>query len=1341
MTKSKIVFLWFFASVLIVGTAFSQIPQQNRKFKKLAVEEGLSNSSAQVSLRDKYGRIWIGTRSGLNVFDGFDVTVYRAAEAREHGLTSDYIYDLMEVGDSVLWVATEEGVFTFDYKAQHFTKFPDSTLANSWVTSFYFDGLMYWVGTADGLVKVDDTGVETSLYDSLNTDGLNSRFVWGIQKGGDKVYAMTDAGLNILDVNTGRFEHRDNSNKAIFTELITYSLDMLLSDAGDLWMGSYDFNLETYYIVQYDPVTGEFKSHGSYQNGLKEIYTLVALEEGPDGEIYFGMNGGGLATWDPISLSFSHLMPDDKDPESIFDRDVWNIELDDNGVLWICTDGAGVNYSHPYFSRFEVVANNPYDQQSLAVNDVYAFAETDDHLWVGTNGLGISKMDRSTKIVTNYPFSSDTLRSLWDNTVYALEADSEGKIWVGSYSGGLSQFDPRTETFKHVYNDRVRSPLLSNFNDALTRDGDWIWVGSAQGLYKINSGTYQVMHHNRLPAKSRGFGDVIESIFLEGDRVWAASDLGLFMVDKLNGRIDSTHTPLDTMYVKGVAKVSNGDMWFATTSGLVGLKDGQYTLLDESDGISNNDLRGLVADSQDRLWVPSANGLNLFDTKTSQNFVFRKEDGLPGDQWNDRSIRRGSSGQVYIGGLNGFVIIDPEEISIRQSQPNVFFKKLESIKSDHTDSYVLLGVPEVDLSYSDDFLSVSFFNDEIILPEKTRYQYRIPGIDENRWIELNEPNLSFTDLGTGVFTLEVRASNFDGIFGDATQLLIRVAPPWWATGYAYTGYILILISLLLGRDQYLRKEKRKLENTVRERTTEIRQQKEKAEDDKETIEKQAKRLAELDQVKTRFFSNISHEFRTPLTLIKGPVDAILGGKVKGQERIDRNLALVQKNSATLSKLIDEILDLNKIETGQILLHSRPLNLHDTLQALAENYEFICAEKQLSWNFQTSGSLNCMVLIDSLRLEHILNNLVSNAAKHARESVSFDISFTDNRLNGSVTDDGEGIEEDELPQIFDRFYQTSYGAMIPHSSGIGLAYVKEIVVLMNGQIHVESKPGQGTTFRFSIPVETLANDIANAPEQDFTLEVGRYPHGNNKVLIVEDNPEMRDFINEVIGEEFEVETAENGVQALEALKEFKADLVISDVMMPKMNGMELLERLKSDTHWKYLSFVMLTAKKSEDLKIEALSLGLDDYLTKPFNPIELEIRVKNLLGNQFERSNWLMEQPNSIDEEVTIEPIIESSHAYISENLSDANLDVPSLARHLALSERQLTRVVKRACGLTPALLIREVRLLKARENLEVKRFASVSETAYAAGFSKPSYFTKLYSERFGKKPSEYFISA
>ncbi len=532
--------------------------------------------------------------------------------------------------------------------------------------------------------------------------------------------------------------------------------------------------------------------------------------------------------------------------------------------------------------------------------------------------------------------------------------------------------------------------------------------------------------------------------------------------------------------------------------------------------------------------------------------------------------------------------------------------------------------------------------------------------------------------------------------------------------------VVIIVAILLYRDT----RRKKKAQTIAER-------------DREIITRQAEELKELDKAKTRFFSNISHEFRTPLTLIEGPIQSILSGKIISKIAIGENLKMAERNAGTLRNLIDEVLDFNKMESGDIFINRKPVLLLDWLSELLENYHFLCKQAGIELKAQTQLESSTRVLLDTMKVEHILNNLISNATKYARNIIKLELRYIGNQFSVVVSDDGAGIPEEELSRVFDRFYQTKHGQQMPHSSGIGLAYVKEITTLMEGTVQVWSKKGKGTVFTLSVPAEESSD--WRSEELDEVIQEfapGVYPHPNNQLLIVEDNTEMRKYIQQVVGEEFNITVCSNGAEALKVLDDFEPDLIISDVMMPVMDGIELLKQLKERNFSKPISFVMLTARQSHELKLEALSLGLDDYLTKPFSPLELEIRVKNLLKNQFERIQWLNTE-QELDEVLGEDPFVEDLRLKVVEHLDDKQFGVVSLAEIFHMSDRQLTRVTRKATGMSPAAFIREVRLNKALEMLMSRSYETVTEVADLVGLGRASHFTKIFFERYGRKPIQY----
>jgi signal transduction histidine kinase/DNA-binding response OmpR family regulator len=513
-----------------------------------------------------------------------------------------------------------------------------------------------------------------------------------------------------------------------------------------------------------------------------------------------------------------------------------------------------------------------------------------------------------------------------------------------------------------------------------------------------------------------------------------------------------------------------------------------------------------------------------------------------------------------------------------------------------------------------------------------------------------------------------------------------------------------------------------------------------AEKDKATIEQQSEKLKELDQVKTKFFSNISHEFRTPLTLIQGPIDSILLGKVDSDQTIKKNLQVAQRNVNALRGLIDEILEFNKMEMGDLNLQNRSVLLSEYLDELCQGYNILAKEQKINFieSYQSLGDVRLELPI--IQVERIIHNLMSNAMKHSAENadVKLEVTYQNDILTFSVIDNGPGIKKADLEKVFDRFYQTNYGKSLPHSTGLGLSYVKEISEILNGQISVSSEEGYGATFTFSMKAKRSedSNWVETKEAEDITELVAKYSAPNNKILVVEDNRELAEYVVQVLGDQFVIEIAENGQVALDVMNDFNPDLIISDIMMPVMDGMELLSRLKAHETWKYKSIMMLTAKSGHEVKLEALSLGLDDYLTKPFSSKELEIRVRNILQNQHNRSQWLLQNNETQNENE--DPLINELVIEIEKNIDDKRFGVLNLSNFASLSDRQLSRVVKKTTGLTPANLIKEVKLSKAKYYLEMKTYRTVAEVSYAVGFEKPSYFSQVFFERYGKKPSHYF---
>ncbi len=1024
----------------------------------------------------------------------------------------------------------------------------------------------------------------------------------------------------------------------------------------------------------------------------------------------------------------------------------------------------------------------------LLTNRTYSiFLDSRNNLWLATNN-GIVQIE------INSPFTTFGKESGLDGSMIHIES-TQNDLYVGGYEGLFRKPHRRPwqslnqapfQKMKNldepswIFSKRGEDLLLGTNGQLLEVEGagyksifrgNHIWVvlngknqnelvhGGSDGKFyyarKVN-GSWR--HMWQIKGISQ-FQDFMEEE--EDGTIWLTdSGTGVFRF-RLNARKDSVEW-MTTYGPRQGLPDSLGNRVYRHKSGLKFItRKGVYKYDIQNDRfVMDPVFKDVLGDDYLFRFVEVPNGdIFLSSDNLGKAYLRRKGDGSydiiarPFEKVQDLNtefVRAFDAENVMVANRTGVLHYDPSYKKNVEEPFNSSVRKV--IVTSKGDSLIYGGadtgnVPELVYEHN----ALKFFYSATYYDEADQLEFRsyLEGFEATwgNWTTSREKE--YTNLPHGSYTFKTQAKNLYGVVGETAAYSFIVLPPWYFTLWAYASYLILITVFIWGllkvNSRRLRNENLKLERTIQKRTEEIRSQKEQAEKDRELIKEQAEKLEELDKVKTRFFSNISHEFRTPLTLIKGPIEAILSGKASDKKTEKKNLQIAQRNSVMLQNLIDEILEFNRLETGKIELNRQPVFLHDFLSELGFNYEVLAGESQIKWSLDLTLPSNLKVDLDANKFEHILNNLISNAVKHTMKDGKIDlqVGYRDGAISTAVIDSGVGIEENELKHIFERFYQTFTGAQSEHSSGIGLAYVKEIIELMEGEIKVKSEVGIGTTFNFSIPAEELGlEQVATKEDKEIDLELPeKYPHSNNKILIVEDNTEMQNYIQQILSDEFELLKANNGKEALEAMEDFAPDLIISDIMMPVMDGMELLQHLKEDERLRFKSVIMLTAKSSQETKLEALQFGLDDYITKPFNPLELEIRVKNILGNQYERMQAILNNEDKDDQAngTSIDPLIEDLKSKIEENIGDSKFGVLHLSDHAALSDRQLTRIVKRATGLTPANLIKEVKLQRGKSFFEQKIYRTVAEVSYAVGFEKPSYFSKIYFERFGKKPSEYLL--
>jgi ligand-binding sensor domain-containing protein/signal transduction histidine kinase/AraC-like DNA-binding protein len=1320
----------------------------NYVIKHYSIEQGLSQSTVFSILQDSQGYMWFGTRGGgLNRFNGYEFRVFRSKPNDTRSLSCNEIISMHEDSSGQLWIGTRFGgvnVYNIDNETiERLTIFPDKP-NNFSVFSFVEDkGRFLWIGTDEGLVKYN---FKEQSFHEIYTEGIAGNEI-------SSLILDTDGNL-IIGSRKGVYAYNTRSNtvellariKSETTDQIEQSnIPLLLDSRQTLWFG-------TPYGVFHIPA-GESKEiiENPLNIPLLKSKQIRTIREDKYGNIWFGLKGG-LLRYNPMEDNYLFFEQREDPQLSLGHNSVHSFYEDINGNIWVGTWGGGITFlSHlpRKFSHFRYI---PF-QNSLSDNTVSAFAENQHGLWIGTENGGLNHYHYQTGIFRT--FRAENNIGLTSNHIKCLFTDNSNRLWVGSWGNGIFLFDEERQVFRNYLTSTTVYSIKQDKENNL-------WIGTINGLYRFDiqekkiSGHYQLEEH-----LVHTEGIFVTYLFNDSkNNLWVGTKQhGLFLYNRIkNSFIAYAHNENDTTslinnYVICMNEDSEGNLWIGTNSGLCqyNYSSNNFSRFDDNLTMPDNVINGIVPGEHGMLWISTNKGISMIDpvNKEFRNFDIR--DGLQSNEFTRAAYFKSKTGQIYFGGINGFNAFDPQNIQLNTVAPDIIFTGLKIFNQTvipGDDHHVLENhisrSKGISLNYKQSLFEIEFVAINYLMPSGSQYRYRLEGYND-LWTDIGtDRKVSFMNLKDGSYTLHVMASNEDGIWNkEGASLQINILPPPWKTNEALVVYFiaLVLISINFRRMIIARYERKNLILN-------------------EKLEKE--RMEELNQMKLRFFTNITHEFKTPLTLISAPLDSLMAENLL--EKRKYYYSLIKSNTDRLKRLVEQLMDFRKAEHDKYKLRVKEMDMKNFITQITESFSNYAIKKDISFHIDCRCAQESRQWFDPGIIDKIIFNLLSNAFKFtgAKGMVELIISVVDGMCLITVKDNGKGISEDKLPQIFDRFYsgenpQDTYIS----GTGIGLSFSRRLAEIHKGTLDAQSTLGVGSEFTLEFPVrmedysteEIIDNSQPNpdshptshhekediiSPKQSVVLSSVE-EKDKSSILIVENDEEMLQYLESHFSGKYRVFLAENGEEGLKLVRDKIPDLVITDIIMPEMDGFKFCEAIKNGFSTSHIPVIIMTARTNPENSTEGMNRGADIYIQKPFEIDYLESVVANLINqrqklrNRFSLDNTSISMHGASDDSTEFMTLVSS---LITDKMADPAFSIEELCDRLHISRSQLFRKFKHYGGISPSDFIRVTRLKKSAELL-LSSNLSVKEIAGETGFINTSHFIAAFKKYFGETPKEY----
>ena len=1344
---------------LMMTIVFSGSSQQlPYGFKKL-YDEKIEIEHAEVIdiIKDQYGFLWIATANGLIRYDGHEMEIYQENPLDSTCLGDNATRSLAKDHLGNIWVGTSGGrLYKYNHRKDQFSalkKDPDNEVPNE-VRKFLVDRHhRIWLATNIGLELIDQEGGQRKQYFKKGHPLHDFLINCLVEDEQGRIWIGSGGkGLHLLDPSSGTSYRVDSSMISGIEELHNIIYDISICTNGKIWIADQSTGLNSI-----DPIQKSFQSYSFSKEGEAKKSHVWKIEPAKDGALWLGTRNEGLIHFDPTSQKTKFFNHDPTIPGSLPSNLVLSL-LDTENELWIG--------SHNGLAQFSL---GDYGLEPIplktAPKDEFLFRRiAKDHrgyIWVASQGNGVYRYDPKNQQTKHFKHDPNNPNSVASNLVWDLLVDQDGVIWMATH-GGVQSFDPGLEQFKTYSTMEKQGPLPTR---SLFKDHrGTLWVGSFSGLYRLVKGATELELFN---LGSEQISYVVIDLFEDSQKkLWVSVyGVGVYRINLDTESItlfQNKPTDLQSLsnnVVVSFAEDNQKNMWLGTQGGGLNLFVPKMT---ESDSgyfkhwrPYNSDLpTEIVWDifpKGQQLWLNTDSGLFTYDMKTQKLNSYQ----LPGvPRRFNLDPRPDRPNKLFLRAYNRVYHFTPDNINQNEQVPPVFMTHLEIngeevLPAGHFGAKnskesvleeTILFTEHIDLLHWQNDLTFQFSALNFIQPEKNQYKFRLEGYDSD-WIVTDAWNrrIRYTNISPGNYQFKVMGSNNDDVWNEVgTSLSIHISPPWWMTWWAYFLYAVLLFIAI--RTIYNFQLNRKV------------------------LQGEALRLKELDAAKTRLFTNVTHEFRTPLTIIMGMVQQI---RSDPKRWYNEGLDMIQRNGQQLLQLVNQMLDLTKLNMGKLQLNPQRGELISYLSYLVQAFELYATNKGIQLHFLKEID-QLEMDYDAEELSKVINNLLSNAVKFTPENGHIYVSVRQFMGDDSdlglgvaeivVKDTGLGIPESNIPHVFDRFYQAPYsGVDGVGGTGIGLSLVKELVTLMNGRVQVQSKEGEGTTFYLFLPITRAAEPMMPTPKWSKAgnhyaipsmknplvvangLSNALPPVSTATILLIEDNPDVMRYLASCLESEYHLEYAHNGREGVAQALELMPDLIISDVMMPEMDGYKVTETIKNNDHTSHIPILLLTAKVDRESKIEGLKHGADAYLSKPFDPEELQVRLQQLiqLRQKLQSRYGALTMPVQASN-----PTLQKNDAFIRKfrqvieaRIDDETFGIAQVTRNMQISRTQLHNKLKALTGKSTSQVIRSIRLQKAHELLSSSDL-NVKEVSYAVGFKNATYFSKCFSEEFGLSPSE-----